>query len=488
MKKKPSLNAQAKALFIGSVLGMMFQFFIPVLLVRVISNEDFGVFRQFQFVASTFLGFTAMGFGTSLYYFYPVLDDTGKQKIIQQTQLLYAVSTIILLIILYFFGKEILTYFNFTEFINLALYLVAYILFTRLSTIIDVIFTLEKNTFLNKVFPSVDKLMRFLIFLLTVLIIPGIKGPIMALVIYSIVRFVYCTYHISPYLKKIYKIDLVLLKKQLIYTVPLGLAIVLNQISTKFDKILVNQHITPEEFGIYSIAFLGIPILGNFFQSIHNVVVPQISIYINDDKLNEATKLWKKMVDKTSSVTIPAVFIFLLLADEIITILYTKDFIEAANYYRIFILSFLVSMFSYNIILRGANKTKYILIIDAVSTLLTVLFGIIIIPIYGLYGAILTALLGNILPMIFSLHIERKIMKQSFRNWVNWKEIGINFFINIVVILILFLLKDYITNIYLRFVITGLLFVVSIIFLQIKFKIFMFNKTLASIRNRIGYF
>ena len=77
---------------------------------------------------------------------------------------------------------------------------------------------------------------------------------------------------------------------------------------------------------------------------------------MNENKVKEASILWKKMVDKTSNVTIPAVFIFLLLADEIITILYTEEFIEAANYYRIFILSFLVSMFSYNIILRGLIK------------------------------------------------------------------------------------------------------------------------------------
>ena len=164
--------------------------------------------------------------------------------------------------------------------------------------------------------------------------------------------------HIKPYINTLYKINFGLLKKQLLYSIPFGLALVLNMISTKFDKFFINQYITPQEFGVYSIAFLGIPILSQFFTSIHNVVVPQISIFMNENKVMEASILWKKMVDKTSNVTIPAVFIFLLLADEIITILYTKEFIEAANYYRIFILSFLVSMFSYNIILRGANTNK----------------------------------------------------------------------------------------------------------------------------------
>ena len=68
--------------------------------------------------------------------------------------------------------------------------------------------------------------------------------------------------------------------------------------------------------------------------------------------------------------------------------------------------------------------------VDIIATVLTIIIGIVLISKYGLYGAIITALMGRILPMIFSLHIERKIMKQSFRNWVNWKYMGINFFIS----------------------------------------------------------
>lgn len=482
MDNNPSLSTQAKAIFIGSFLGMIFQFLIPAILVRLISKEDFGIFRQFQLVASTFLGFLAMGYQTSLFYFYPISDDTGRQKIIQQTQFLFFINTLIFIIIFYFFGDQILTYLNFIEFINLKFYLVSYIIFMLLSSVLNIIFTLEKNTILNKIIPSVDNIVRFLIFLITVLIIPGVKGPIVALVIYSLLRLIYYSVHIIPYYIKVYKIDFDLLKKQLIYSVPFGLALILNMISTKFDKFFINQYITPQEFGVYSVAFLGIPILGQFFTSIHNVVVPQISIYMNDNKVEEATILWKKMVDKTSNVTIPAVFIFLLLADEIITVLYTKEFIEAANYYRIFILSFLVSMFSYNIILRGANKTKYILIIDIIATILTVFIGIALIPKYGLYGAVITALMGNILPMLFSLHIERKVMNQSFKNWVNWEDMGINFLISFVVALILFMTKDYVSNIYLRLLLTGFVFLVSIIMLQIKFKIFIFNQYLTSIK------
>ncbi len=260
----------------------------------------------------------------------------------------------------------------------------------------------------------------------------------------------------------------------------------LNLISTKFDKFFINQYISPSEFGVYSIAFLSIPILGQFFQSIHNVVVPEIALKMSKNSIKEVILIWQKTVEKTSSVTIPAVFLFWLMANEIVTILYTQEYLEAAKYYRIFILMFFVSMFSHNLILRGANKTKYILVSDIIGTLLTLIVGFLIIPRLGLYGAIITALIGTILPMIISLQIERKIMKLKFKNWVDWRKIGMNFLICFLITAPLFLFKDYINNLFLRLVIIIPIYIILVVVFQIKYNLFIFTQYISKIKKYIS--
>ena len=485
MKKDPSLKSQASSLFIGNLVGTVFQFLIPAIIVRLISQEDFGVFRQFGLVGGTFIGLLGMGYRSSLFYFFPITDFKGKQKIIQQTLLLFFINLVIFSIVFYFYGNQILVYFNFGEFVNMKLLLVLFIAFMILSSLVIIIFTLEKNNLYNKVYPSVEKISRFFIFLIIILLIPGYKGPIIALLIFGFLRLIYFLFHGAQYFKTIYSIDIKLMKEQLAYSLPFGFALILNTIATKFDKFFINQYITPSEFGIYSIAFLSIPILKQFFQSIHNVVVPEISISMKNNNIVKATNLWKKTVEKTSSITIPAVFLFWLLANEIITILYTVDYIEAANYYRIFILMFFVSMFSHEIILRGANKTKYILLSNIIGSVLTVVVGLVLIPKMGLYGAIITALIGSVSPMLISLNIERKIMGLKIKNWVDWKKIAINFLICFLITLPIFILKDYITNIYIRTFISGSLFVALIIPLQMKFGIFIFSDMLLKV---LSYF
>lgn len=486
MKKDPSLKSQATALFIGNLVGTVVQFLMPAIIVRLISQEDFGVFRQFALVAGTFFGLLGMGYKTSLFYFYPIANKVGKQKIIQQTEFLFVINLFIFLLTFYFFGNRILEYLNFGQFVGVKAILLLFISCMVLSSLLGIIFTLEKNVLLNKIFPPLEKIAYFFIFLIIVLIIPGFMGPIIALVVYGGIRLLFFSFYFFKYFKPLYRLDWNRIKEQLIYSLPFGLALILDAISTKFDKFFINQYISPKDYGIYSIAFLSIPILNQIFQSIRNVIVPEITIYMNANKIEEATNLWQKAVDKTTSITIPAVFLFWLLAKEIITILYTVKYVEAANYYRIFILMFFVSMFSYNIILRASNKTKYILMSSVFGAIVTVIIGFIIIPKFGLYGAIITAVIGAIVPMLISMHIERKIMGLSIMNWVNWKNIGINFFSCFLIGIPIFLLKDYITNIYIRTALAGLVFVLFVSAFQIRFGMFLFVDQLNKLKKNFN--
>jgi O-antigen/teichoic acid export membrane protein len=283
----------------------------------------------------------------------------------------------------------------------------------------------------------------------------------------------------------IYKIDPSLIKRQLVYSLPFGLALILNQISVKFDKFFINQYITAEEFAVYSMAFLGIPVLKQFFQSIHNVVVPEISKLISEGDMGQATLLWQKTVDKTSSVTIPLVFLFFILADELITILYTDGYIEAANYYRVFLFIFLISMFSHELILRGSNKTRFILYSNMIGAVITIGIAFLIIPKFGLYGAVYTALAGSVSPMIISLIVEKKIMNLSLKNWINWKRLFYNFGICISIALPLYLFKDIISNIFIRGILVGLIYGLFVVSLQLHFDLFLFKDQVLKIKKAL---
>lgn len=79
--------------------------------------------------------------------------------------------------------------------------------------------------------------------------------------------------------------------------------------------------------------------------------------------------------------------------------------------------------------------------------------------------------------------IEKNIMGLSWRNWVNWRYMGINFLISLSIAIPLFLLKDYISNLYIRVAVIGMIYAIWVVFLQIKSGIFIFGDKLNFLKN-----
>jgi hypothetical protein len=66
------------------------------------------------------------------------------------------------------------------------------------------------------------------------------------------------------------------------------------------------------------------------------------------------------------------------------------------------------------LILRASNKTKYVLYLNSIAGIITISVGIFLIPKYLLLGAIITYVVSLILPGLFQLFYEIKMIGYSF--------------------------------------------------------------------------
>ena len=80
-----SLKTQTLSLFVGKVLAFLVQIITPLILVRILTKTDFGVYQQFQLLAGMFLPILGLCLNTSLFYYYPIYDQEGRKAIIIQT-------------------------------------------------------------------------------------------------------------------------------------------------------------------------------------------------------------------------------------------------------------------------------------------------------------------------------------------------------------------------------------------------------------------
>ena len=482
MDNNASLSKQSLSLLIGNILGLTAQMATSIILVRLISKSDFGLYQQFLLITSSFIPILRMGLDSSLFYFIPNLSQNKQNNIIFQT------FVIKLFMGLSFMFLCINNYIDF-NWINLPLlndYKVSvslFVLFMLLSSLVESIFTLDKNLVFNRYYPLVEKIVRFALLVGFVIFLKFEYAIINALVLFSFFRFLFIIFYFNQRLLYNIRFSYSLLSKQLIYSIPFAGSIILNMLSNRADKFIINGYINVEEYAIYSIAFFSIPFISQIFSSIHNVVMPEFSKFGNNNQFKEAALLWKNVITKTSSVAIPCVVFFFIMSDIIIEILYTKSYLSAAPYYRVFIFSIMFSMSSYGLVLRGFNKTKLLFLSDAIGVCITLPLSFILIQKFHIYGAVLTALLGMGLPIIIKVLFEISILNIKFSDWLAWDKILKIVITSLIISLIPIICAQKINNLYLCFTLASVLYFSTIIYTQNKLGLFIYpniSKTILS--------
>ena len=91
MKKQESLTKQSLFLVIGRSVAHLLQLFLPIILVRIFTKEEYGLYRQLFLIYYTFISIGQMGMDQSLFYFFPRHPEK-RESLLVQTFLFSAVS------------------------------------------------------------------------------------------------------------------------------------------------------------------------------------------------------------------------------------------------------------------------------------------------------------------------------------------------------------------------------------------------------------
>ena len=482
-KSGPSLSRQSIAVFIGQVLGFAINFLTPILLVRIISKTDYGVLQQFLLMGNTMLPILGLGLASSLYYFFPINKGEQRKSFVFNTYLQMATSGFIFVVGFYFLGKYLLDGLGMETLGQAGNILSFYIMFLLSGTLIDFLFILEQKVHLTMSFNPVDKLFRLILLVGTALWQETVQACMWGLMIYAGLRFAFISFYVirNYYSKANFSLMVPNMKTQLAYSLPFAAGIIFTTVSQRIDKLLVNRYITAEEFAIYSLAFFSIPLVDQAFTSINNVVTPKIAELLEQNKTEETVSLYRQVVGKTSSIAFPSIIYFTVMAPELLTFLFTEEYVSATPFYRIYLLMFIFTMTSYGIVLRAAGKTKWIMVSNFIGMAVTAGLGFIIIPKYALWGAIVTAICGIALPIIIQLHFERRVLNVNLSGHMPWAEIFKGILASAICIVPVVLIRMVEMPPFISLAITASIFFPLIGLLEWKLGIFAFEKQVQSL-------
>ena len=461
----------------GRILAMIAGFLMPIFLTRYLTQENYGLYSQFNVLVGFMSSVFSFGIQSNLYYYFPNSNGQRRKALVGNTYFTMIVFAIIAFILLLIPTTAKLLIGN-ERLMDFSLLVALGIFFSVPILLIFPLFVTRGDKTLSVIFPPLEALLRIGIIIGTALVFKSIEAILLSMVVYHVLQFIFVTLYSSwPYRKVNGNwFDWELLKSQFAYAAPFGLAVILNTVFQRVDKMLCISYITPEEYAIYSLAFYGIPGIHQVYESVAEVNILNMSAAYKENKITETISLAQNYVTRLMSFSIPVILCVSVFANVLFDLLFPPEYAKAIPFFRIYVFSFVIGALGAGLVLRATGHTRYTLKAYLRSAVVFLPFAYFSIKYYGTWGAIATAMLGILLPKLFQISFEIKILNVSFWQYLPWKKIGSIILISISILLPFALLNFFVKlNIFVAGAL-GLTYVLSVWWMELKRGLFIVSK------------
>ena len=420
MSAKKHLKNQAIILTAARLFEAVIQLLTPIVLVRYIDTNDFGLYRLFWLAINTIMVFAPLGMPSSLSYFLPKLDSKTGGK--------YVFQTIIFLILSACVSALILTPWNVFLPANLHSFLSQnnttvplFIFFWVFSILLDFLpNALQKNT-QQAIIIVVLAIIKTALIIYSAIIFGDLDHILMALIVFVLIKSVLLIFYTFSNFNWIV-FNKATFKLQLNYAMPFGLASAVYGLRRQTELWIVGYLFSSSVFGAFSLAAMVCLPFDILRSSVSNVVLPRMCLaYAKNDRLLtiEYNRRANVIVAATS---FPLVVFIIFFATEIVDILFGKQYTEAIPVLRVYITQLLVTLevgTLFNALAQGVFNFRYNLFVLIISAVLSFFLAQII----GLPGAAVGSVAANFIALLIGLFKISSVLKIPIRALQYWTHL-----------------------------------------------------------------
>lgn len=477
---------QIFSLIFGQLLSLILGMVLPLLLVRQLTLEDYGNYAKIVLLINTISSIFAFGVSSELYYFFPREKGENRSIFVFQSYIILVILAFLSVVFLNIpLTRDLLLTDKFLS-DNSAIISLC-ILFSIPEKLIHVLYLLNHNYKLSRVYSPIFTILKVFLILILYYVYNSVYSILISILIINFLQFIITTFYafkiIQKYSDKILNYKKKLFSEQISYLLPFGIASSIRLLSESIDKIIVLSFVSSPVYAIYSIAFYGIPGLPQIYLSISQGYLPRMSEAYSNNNTKDVISLYHSMVSKTLSYTIPLVLIVIYFADIIIPTVFSEKYIESINYFRIYLLTFIVTAFGFGNIIRATGDTKKSLRVNIISICITIPITYILIKNLYLNGAIISAVLNIIIPKMLLIYYDSKSINTPINRLIPLNNIYKILICSIISFIPIYLLDNLgIDNIIFK-IFLGVVYLIFVISLEILLNVFLISKD--EIKNKI---
>ena len=316
-------------LMAGKTIAFAVAFALPILLVRRLSQTDFGLYKQVFLLVSTVMTVLPFGFVMSAFYFLPrhprqqgrvafnillfyvIVSGVASAVLLAQPGILQgifhdprlaALNGPIALVVF------AMVSFSFVELIALARADV------RTATLLIVVLNLGKSV----------------LFLGAAFVFASFEALVYAAILHGLLQAGLLFWYLTTRFPGVWRgPSWSVMRAQLGYAMPLGTAAILTVIQADLHNYFVAHYFDAASYAVYAVGCFQLPFLSILSDSVGSVMIPAIGRLQLDGKAEDIVRLSARLMRALAALHFP-IYVFLLVAGrELIVVLFTTRYVDS---------------------------------------------------------------------------------------------------------------------------------------------------------------
>lgn len=311
-------------------VAFVLSFALPLLLVRRLDQTSFGLYKQVFLVVGTAVNVLPLGFHMSAFYFLP-REPERRGEVVFNILLFHLLVAGVACLAFVLRPTLIASLFpGSTELVAYAPALGVVLLLWVVSSFLEAIAMANQETKTATVFIVSMQLARTLLLVVAGVAFASVESLIYAAIIQgalqTVVLVVYLFVRFEGFGRRF---DLKLLRTQLSYALPLGVAGFLYSMQMDMHNYFVSNRFDAATFAVYAIGCFNLPLIHILSDSVGSVMIPRVAELEKRGERREIVVLISRMMRKLAAAYFALYAFLIVMGREFIVVLFREQYLAS---------------------------------------------------------------------------------------------------------------------------------------------------------------
>lgn len=333
-----------------------------MLMARVLLKEDLAAYRQTILAFSVAAPLLELGIGNGLYYFLPNEKERIRGRVMDAVTVLVALGALFGLFIAFGGNRFLAKNFDNPSVAQMLLWMIPFAIVQAPANQLGNVLVARDRAVMAAGFGLARQVLIGIATVIPLLIwktpLSALVGRVVSGVVIGLI-FILVTIRTTPKGNGSPSLDG--MKELLKFSVPLGMATMIGTLSLQMDKLIVGFMCDPEQFAEFALGAIEVPFLSAVTGSITAVLLADMRRAVASGNKMEALRLFRMTAEKSALLIFPAALFLAVCAGPFIETLWSEDYAESAEPFKIYLLNLPFRVVVFGSLLMALGKNMFIL-------------------------------------------------------------------------------------------------------------------------------